>query len=235
MCTLSYIPISDKDFILTTNRDENPRRIALSPKKYLHKGLELLYPKDSKANGSWIITNCTDTTLCLLNGAFERHQRRTDYRQSRGLMLLDFFQFSSIREFIDNYQFEGIEAFTLVIVESKCGVQLTELVWDEQKLHVRERLSNETHFWSSTSLYTNDMKLEREQWFWNWLDDETYLDENTILKFHKTGGVGNMEYGLFMNRRGLVRTVSITQIVGSEKGHLMKYFNLLEEEDCNRI
>ena len=235
MCTLSYIPISDKGFIFTTNRDENPKRIATSPKKYLHDGIELFYPKDSKANGSWIISNCTDTTLCLLNGAYERHERRDDYRQSRGLMLLDFFHYSSLRKFIDNYQFEGIEAFTLVIIESKCGVQLTELVWDEKKLHVRELLSNEAHFWSSTTLYTKNMKLEREQWFRDWLDNEIHLDENTILKFHKTGGAGNMEYGLFMNRRGLVRTVSITQIVGSEEGHLMKYFNLLDEEVCNTI
>lgn len=235
MCTLSYIPISDKDFILTTNRDEDPRRIALSPKKYNHDGIELSYPKDSKAKGSWIISNDIDTTICLLNGAFERHQRRTDYRQSRGLMLLDFFQYISTRKFIDNYQFEGIEAFTLVIIENKSGIQLSELVWDEQKLHVRELLSNEAHFWSSTTLYTKEMKLEREQWFRDWLDNETHLNENTIVKFHKMGGAGNMEYGLFMNRRGLVRTVSMTQVVGSEKGHLMKYFNLLDEEVCNTI
>ena len=233
MCTLSYIPISDKDFILTTNRDENPRRIALSPKKYLHKGLELFYPKDSKANGSWIISNCIDTTLCLLNGAFERHQRRTDYRQSRGLILIDFFNFSGLNDFVENYKLEGIEAFTLVVVENKSEIQIIELIWDEKKIHVKELSRHEAHFWSSTTLYTNEMKLEREKWFRDWLDNETYLDQNTILKFHKTGGAGNREYGLFMNRRNLVRTISITQIIGSEMGHLMKYFNLLDEEVCN--
>jgi len=235
MCTLSYIPISDKDFIFTTNRDENPRRIAVSPKRYIHDGVELSYPKDTKAKGSWIISNGIDTTLCLLNGAFERHQRRTDYRQSRGLMLLDYFQYTNLRKFIDNYQFEGIEAFTLVTIENKLGAQLTELVWDEQKLHVRELKSNKAHFWSSTTLYTKEMKLEREHWFRNWLNNETYLDEKAIVKFHKTGGAGNMEYGLLMNRRDLVRTVSMTQVIGIEKGHMMKYFNLLDEEVCNTI
>ncbi len=235
MCTLSYIPISERSFIFTTNRDEDPNRVALSPQKYVHDGIELLYPKDSKANGSWIISNCADTSLCLLNGAFERHQRKPNYRQSRGLVLLDFFKYSSLRKFIYAYRFEGIEAFTLVVVENKSGIRLTELVWDEQKLHVKELVSNKAYVWSSTTLYTNEMKLEREQWFRNWLDTETHLDENSIIKFHKTGGSENKEYGLFMNRRGLVRTVSITQVVGSESGHMMKYYNLLDEEVCNRI
>jgi len=235
MCTLSYIPISERSFIFTTNRDEDPNRVALSPQKYVHDGIELLYPKDSKANGSWIISNGTDTSLCLLNGAFEKHQRKPNYRQSRGLVLLDFFKYASLREFIDAYRFEGIEPFTLVVVENKPGIHLTELVWDEQKLYVKNMVSNKAYFWSSTTLYTNKMKLEREQWFKNWLGTETCLDENSIIKFHKTGGAENKEYGLFMNRRGLVRTVSITQIMGSKEGHMMKYHNLLDEEVCNTI
>ena len=230
MCTLSFIPISDADFILTTNRDEDPNRVAISPQKYLHNGLELFYPKDSKANGSWIISNCIDTSLCLLNGAFEKHQRQLNYRQSRGLMLLDFFQYSKLKDFVDNYQFEGIEAFTLVIVENKDGVQLTELVWDEEKLHVKELPTDKAHIWSSTTLYTNSMKSEREQWFWDWLRNEKQINLSSILNFHKTGGKDNLEYGLFMNRRNRVRTVSITQIEGSRNGHEMKYFDLLENK-----
>lgn len=84
MCTLSFIPVSDTDFIFTTNRDEDPNRVALKPQRYNHQGHDLYYPKDSKANGSWIISNSVDTTLCLLNGAFEKHQRQSSYRQSRG-------------------------------------------------------------------------------------------------------------------------------------------------------
>ncbi|MFT5749427.1 MAG: hypothetical protein ACI93S_000684 [Ancylomarina sp.] len=230
MCTLSYIPISDTDFIFTTNRDEDPNRVALSPQKYSHSGLDLFYPKDSKANGSWIISNCVDTSLCLLNGAFEKHQRQLNYRQSRGLVLLDFFRYSNLVDFIENYQFKGIEAFTLVIVENKDGVQLTELVWDEQELHVKELPSSKAHIWSSTTLYTNSMKSVRVQWFWDWLRNEKRVNQDSILKFHKTGGEGNLEYGLFMNRRNRVRTVSITQINGSRNGHKMKYYNLLDED-----
>jgi len=230
MCTLSFIPVSSTDFIFTTNRDEDPNRVALSPQKYIHNGLELYYPKDSKANGSWIVSNCIDTSLCLLNGAYEKHKPQLAYRQSRGLVLLDFFEYSNLKDFIENYKFEGIEAFTLVIVESRSEIGLWELIWDEQELHVKELSSSEAHIWSSTTLYTNSMKSEREQWFWNWLRNEKEVDQTSVLKFHKTGGEGNLEYGLFMNRRNLVRTVSITQIYGSENIHKMEYYDLLDKE-----
>lgn len=230
MCSLSFIPLSDKEFILTTNRDEDPRRVAFSPKKYLHNGVELVYPKDSKANGSWMICNCIDTSLCLLNGAFERHQRQTNYRHSRGLMLLDFFNYANLDDFIGKYNFKGIEAFTLIIVENKSQVRLTELVWDEEELFVKELQSHDAYFWSSTTLYTKNMKIERERWFREWFDKETQIDQKSILKFHKMGGAGNMEYGLCMNRKNRVRTVSISQIEGSRNGHEMKYFDLLENK-----
>ncbi len=230
MCTLSFIPTSDKDCIFTTNRDEDPKRIALVPQKYKHDGIELTYPKDSKANGSWMISNGIDTSLCLLNGAFVKHAKRDDYRQSRGLMLIDFFKFPTCQEFIDQFQFEGMEAFTLVVLESKQEVYLTELIWDEHKLHVRKLPPDKAHIWSSSTLYNKEMKIEREQWFWNWLKDETQLESSSVVNFHKTGGSGNFEYGLFMNRQNIVRTVSITQIAISSQAHSMQYFDLLEEE-----
>jgi len=228
MCTLSYIPITEKDFIFTTNRDEDPQRIACAPKQYLHEGVALTFPKDSKAKGSWIISNSKNVTLCLLNGAFERHLRKSKYRQSRGLMLLDFFRFSCSKDFIDNYQFAGIEAFTLVVVENKSETVLTEIKWDERELLVKILPNSKAHIWSSATLYTAEMRAEREGWFWKWLDGKPHIDPDSVLNFHKTGGAGNLEFGLFMNRNNHVKTVSITQIVGGENGHVMRYFDFLK-------
>ena len=230
MCTLSFILISDDDFIFTMNRDEDPTRIALEPQKYVHNGLELYYPRDSKANGSWIISNGINTSLCLLNGAFKKHKRRSDYRQSRGLMLLEFFEYSNPTDFIDNYRFEGIEAFTLVIVQGGSKICLWELVWDEQNLHVKKLPASKSYIWSSSTLYSDSMKYEREQWFRDWLRNEKEINQASILNFHKTGGKSNLEYGLLMNRRNIVRTLSITQISGNRSVHKMTYHNLLDED-----
>ncbi|MRT94103.1 NRDE family protein [Ancylomarina sp. 16SWW S1-10-2] len=230
MCTLSFIPVSDNDFIFTMNRDEDPNRIALEPQKYVHNGLELYYPRDSKANGSWIISNGINTSLCLLNGAFKKHKRRSDYRQSRGLMLLEFFEYSNPTDFIDNYQFEGMEAFTLVIVQGGSKICLWQLVWDEQNLHVKKLPASKSYIWSSATLYSDSMKYEREQWFRDWLRNEKEINQASSLNFHKTGGKGNLEYGLLMNRKNRVRTLSITQISGNGNVHKMTYHNLLDED-----
>ena len=229
MCTLSFIPISSTHFIFTNNRDEDPNRVALKPRRYSYNGIELYYPKDSKANGSWVISNGIDTSLCLLNGAFKKHKRRLYYRQSRGLMLLEFFEHSNVTAFIDNYQFEGLEAFTLIIVKNSSGICLWEIIWDEQNLHIKKLPTSKSYIWSSSTLYSDSMKYEREQWFRNWLKDEKQINQASILNFHKTGGEGNLEYGLLMNRRNRVRTLSITQICGNENVHKMNYYDLLDE------
>ena len=54
MCTLTFIPIENDGFILTSNRDEAPGRNTIEPKRYQEGGTELLFPKDELAGGTWI-------------------------------------------------------------------------------------------------------------------------------------------------------------------------------------
>ena len=49
MCTVSFIPLSNEDFILTSNRDESPNRKTLTPQKYEINNVQLLFPKDEVA------------------------------------------------------------------------------------------------------------------------------------------------------------------------------------------
>ncbi len=39
MCTVTYLPLGNNDFILTSNRDEQPSRETLEPKEYLEEWL----------------------------------------------------------------------------------------------------------------------------------------------------------------------------------------------------
>ena len=54
MCTITFIPKSNNDFILTSNRDEAPGRETFPPEIYEEEGVKLLYPKDALAGGTWI-------------------------------------------------------------------------------------------------------------------------------------------------------------------------------------
>ena len=57
MCTVTYLPLGNNEFILTSNRDESPVRKTILPKKYFENGVEILYPKDELAGGTWIGTS----------------------------------------------------------------------------------------------------------------------------------------------------------------------------------
>ena len=77
MCTVSYIPLGqNKDFILTSNRDEKVFRPAIAPAIHKTGDIHICYPKDSKAGGSWIAMNNRGRICCLLNGAFEAHLKQ---------------------------------------------------------------------------------------------------------------------------------------------------------------
>ena len=90
MCTVTFYP-NNNEYILTSSRDEVKYRPTLPPKRYNINNQEITFPKDEVAGGTWIATNNNTKTVCLLNGAFERHQRKESYSRSRGLILLESF------------------------------------------------------------------------------------------------------------------------------------------------
>ena len=88
MCTVTFLPLSKTDFILTSSRDiPFSREKASHPKQYVEDGVKLWYPKDGKAGGSWIGTSSKNRLICLLNGGYVYHKPLTSYKKSRGLIV----------------------------------------------------------------------------------------------------------------------------------------------------
>ena len=151
MCTLTYIPIGSDDFFFTTNRDESPLREAEFPNEY-HIGESFaLYPKDKMAKGTWIMCHENDFSLCLLNGAFEKHKHEPPYKKSRGVMVLEFSEFASTIDFIRDYHFGGMEPFTLLVLRYKYTRNLEEIRWDGETFHYRKLDSSKPYIWSSST------------------------------------------------------------------------------------
>jgi hypothetical protein len=224
MCTVTFLPKGKSAYILTSNRDETPKRAALSPVPYEVHGRTVFFPKDPLAGGTWIATDESRFTLCLLNGAFEKHPHKPPYKLSRGLMLLDFFKYLNVNDFSSQFDFSGIEPFTLLIIDSQDGLTLTELIWDEDKLHVTPIDITKAHIWSSSTLYPTAVRQERMQWFEKWLASHEHFDQNEIMQFHKTGGKGDHWNDFVMNREGKVQTVSVTSIEKAD------HFNMIYED-----
>lgn len=226
MCTVTYLPLINRGFILTSNRDETPTRAAIELRQNDEKNL--LYPREPKAGGTWICASATERLVCLLNGAFEKHQHRPPYRRSRGLVVLDFFEYENASQFLQVYDFQGIEPFTMVIWER--GL-LAELRWDEQQTHFKYLDTQQPHIWSSSPLYPQPVRAMRESWFADWLiQNADNQSPESILKFHQTAGTGDPENDVKMYRRnGLVQTISITQVLyHATTGFEMTYRDLID-------
>ena len=182
----------------------------------------MLYPKDRAAGGTWIGISDKNRLLCLLNGGFQGHVRRSDYRLSRGVIVKDLLKSNDLQSTIKNYDFKGIEPFTIVVADWQFGLKFFELVWDGKESHFKDILLD-THIWSSSTLYSDKMKKERHQWFFHY-SSVNDLNSRSILNFHSDISE-NKEYGIVMDR-GYVKTTSVTQVVKNGNGLKMSFTDL---------
>ncbi len=230
MCTVTLNYQGNSSFVLTSNRDESPNRSALSPNFYNINKTKVLLPKDELSGGSWIGVSDKNRVVCLLNGAFILHKRQSAYKQSRGVVVNDLLVANDIKDAIENYDLNNIEPFTIVIADWNTSLNFYELVWDGSQKHFKE-LTLDTHIWSSSTLYTEDQKSERINWF-KAFKAENKWSSNTALEFHKTAGKNNIDYGVVMDR-GFVKTTSITQ-VEKKQSKISMYFESLQNNQSTK-
>jgi len=220
MCTVTYIPLGNSDFILTSSRDiPFTREKAEHPKKIEEDGVELWYPKDGKAGGTWIGTSDKNRLICLLNGGFEYHTSRAAYAKSRGLIVKELLKADDIRKGLNEVNLIGVEQFTLTIIDWNNQLELLEFVWDGVEKHIK-LMTQETHIWSSSTLYDDGVKQLRQDWFSKWQQENEFSQKN-ILDFHHKAGVGDAFIDVMMNR-GMGGTVSVTSV--EKKRNELKMF-----------
>ncbi|MEX1384312.1 NRDE family protein, partial [Lutibacter sp.] len=134
MCTVTFLPLKNNGFILTSNRDETPFRETIPPKKYEEDGVEMVFPKDKLAGGTWIGTSSKNRLVCVLNGAFTKHKRATSYKKSRGIIAKEILKSDNLETYINALDLINIEPFTMVLVDwNNDNLDLFELVWDAHK------------------------------------------------------------------------------------------------------
>jgi len=220
MCTVTFLPLANNNFILTSNRDEQKLRETFAPKHYNENGVEMLFPKDKMAGGTWIGTSSKNRLICILNGGFVKHKKKSNYSKSRGLIGKEVLQTDSIVNYIETLNLDNVEPFTMVIVDwNNDDLCLYELIWDEKKKHFNKR-RNEPKIWSSSTLYEEPVKELRRQWFKDWVSENEFTLEK-ILAFHHSE-IGDKEQSVLM-KRSYVETVSITSVIKQNENIEMLY------------
>ena len=228
MCTVTFLPLEEGDFIFTSSRDEQKDRETLAPKCYREKGIHLLYPKDVRAGGTWIVVSEQKRLVCLLNGAFVSHVPTGNYAYSRGLVVKNILLAEHAERYIHDVNLENVEPFTLILLDwGKENVKI-ELVWDGVDKYIQE-IDDAPRIWSSSTLYTAAMKEERQQWFQERLRENKIDSQEAILEFHNDDSKGTAETAINM-KRSYIETVSITSVLKKSDALIMSYQDFKKPE-----
>ena len=218
MCTVTFAADNQRTFI-TSNRDEHVLRPAIPPKIYEINGKQLLFPKDPRAGGTWFATDEFSNVAVLLNGGFEKHVPVNPYRRSRGLVVLDLISSDIPVHCWKAIDLEQIEPFTIILFVSH---RLYELVWDGLQKHLLPLDVAQKYIWSSSTLYSKNVRQQRQQLFNDHVNDGSKISAKRILDFHKNADLHDHENGLVIDRCGKLKTLTITQaIVKSEATTVM--------------
>jgi hypothetical protein len=232
MCTVSFVNANGK-VIITSNRDEKiVRTNAIAPKNYLINNKNIIFPKDSKAGGTWYAIDEHSNILVLLNGAEEKHIVKDSYRKSRGLIVLELMSFDSPFEAWISIDLQNIEPFTLVLFENQ---KLYQLRWNETDKETKELDANQSHIWSSSTLYSKEIRGKRANWFYSFLDIKPEINENGLFNFHRYTEEENTEHGLVINRNDVLKTLSITQTVIQQNKVAIHYSDLIAEREYSNV
>lgn len=223
MCTVTFIPASDRIY-LTSNRDEKHWRAdALAPAVHRHGNGQVLFPRDAHAGGTWIAAHENGNAMVFLNGGWIKHEPAPPYRKSRGLVLLDLIGESSPYQAFMMADLDNIEPFTAIIWDEG---SLYECRWDGSRKYTREKDEARPHIWSSVTLYDEPVIQKRADWFDQWLKQNPHPGLQAIEHFHQFTGDGDAHNDLRMNRDGMVYTVSVTSLAISRTDASMHYIDL---------
>lgn len=227
MCVLTYIPHADGRVTITHNRDEHILRPeAIAPQAYRIGNEIVTFPKDPQGGGTWFAVH-DDWVLCLLNGGFQAHESNAPYKESRGKIIINFFQYADNQQFIQHFSPLGYEPFTLVIFNLK-EKKVQQLVWDEQILHIHNLDGAKPHIWSSSTLYNANIKGMRKRIF----EQFSSIKPTTfqIVDFHKMNIDNDLHKSFFVNINNKIKTVAITQVSGRQATMKMNYQAFYEKK-----
>lgn len=227
MCTVTFFPKGSHQYILTSNRDVAPARHAEELLSQTINGQKITFPKDPKAGGTWIAVGEKGRMVCLLNGGFIKHIVSPPYKKSRGLIVLESFEWDSFEAFAKEYDFENIEPFTLIGLNPQEGY--FELKWTGEMRFLRKLNHHQPTIWSSSTLYNRPIRAMRQSWFDQWLKKAPDSPE-AIIDFHLNGGEPDRINGFVMNRADIVCTTSITQVVYANSQAQIRHTDLITKK-----
>jgi uncharacterized protein with NRDE domain len=226
MCTVSFVRVKEA-IIITSNRDEHiQRENAAAPSFHQLQQKKMIFPKDTRAGGTWFAAGENGVVAVLLNGAFKKHIAQPPYRKSRGLVLLEIAAADEPLSFFKTLNLNQIEPFTIVLYQP--GL-LYELRWDGNDKHQNMLDITCNYIWSSATLYTDEVIEHRKNLFEQFTRANAAITSSSIHDFHASNN-GDAENGFVISRQTGMKTFSITQAVIQDNELNFSHTDLLQQK-----
>lgn len=224
MCVISFYPLADGHFILTSNRDEAPDRPTLPPAIYRTERARLLYPKDEVAGGTWIGASDHKRAAAIMNGGLVPHDRHPPYRMSRGHIVSQLLQANDTTAFFEAFDLAGIEPFTVFIMDVADQPALHRGVWDGNRLNL-EALPWKPDIWSSAPIYPPEMQAAKGSAFRQLIESKSEITDQDLWAFHHGTGTPSSSVPMLIQTE-YIHTKSITQLLFEDDGFRGRYHDL---------
>lgn len=236
MCTVTYLPLENGQYILTHNRDVGTQRKLATPPEIHEMGInKLIYPTDPQGGGTWNALTETHHAF-ILNGAEYDYHPNFDALRSRGDLCIALLTAND--SYLETVDMSDYDDFTLVLVNTADRTApLKEWKWNGKELTTREFPADEPHLWISTGLYQLDDYKRKMAAFQKLLEEIDY--ENPVLSledtaeeiwtWHSQSEVAGKE-GFVIDRPYGVKTVSIFQTVKNKNEYDFRYKDMIEEK-----
>lgn len=228
MCTVTFFPKDDNNWLLSTNRDEiKSREKALPPKIHQANNLKYIAPVDGKAGGTWIGLNSAALCLTLINN-YQGVNPLLNHREkavSRGHIILGLMHLSYLTEVdismkdLDVTQFNP---FKLIGIQSN-PCMIMEWSWDGQN-YITNTLPVKPHLWVSTGRDYKGVWNNRRSIFENFLKHNPNPGIKDIKKLHSSTYPEPGAYSIAMEFDN-VASVSNAIVEISRDNIIMYYFN----------
>ena len=225
MCTVVFLPKGDKYFFASL-RDESPLRPrAAVPIIYTEGDAVILSPIDAKAGGTWLGVTAAGSVIILLNGGFEKHERKAGYRKSRGLIVAELLASNLPVADWNLMDMQDVEPYTLVVWNEG---NLFQLVWDGTHKHGVLLKPNQPYIWSSVTLYDEQARKYRSELFERWIGINTSVSSLSLFNFFKS--FTDSKNGFLINRNEQTKTLSYTFIeLQTDEYAEMQYHDFLSD------
>ena len=90
---------------------------------------------------------------------------------------------------------------------------------------------NKSHIWSSSTLYDELTRREREEWFYDFLNKKNKeVNSDDIIDFHISTRKEDTENGLIISRSNNILTKNVTQTILYPTHFAMKHWDLTKNE-----